>query len=50
MDLKNKFIVIMEGKVGNSFGCLFYAHKIAKESVPELKQLFKEHLFLNAFL
>lgn len=32
MDLKNKFIVIMEGKVGNSFGCLFYAHKIAKES------------------
>lgn len=32
MNYDNKFIVILEGKVGNSFGCLFYAHKIAKLS------------------
>ncbi len=28
----NKLIVILEGKIGNCFGCLYFAHKLAKDT------------------
>ena len=36
MELKNNLNVILEGKVGNSFGCLFYAYYIAKKANKKL--------------
>jgi len=51
---KNKFIVIMEGKVGNSFGCLFYAYKLAKDCgkdfvINSVKNINREAGFYDFF-
>lgn len=53
-NFKNKFIVIMEGKVGNSFGCLFYAHKLAKDTkkdfvINSVKNINREASFYDLF-
>ena len=53
-NFKNKFIVIMEGKVGNSFGCLFYAHKLAKDTkkdfvINSVKNINREASFYDFF-
>ena len=34
--MKNSLNVILEGKVGNSFGCLFYAYYISKKANKKL--------------
>ena len=31
----NKLIVILEGKIGNCFGCLYFAHKLAEDTGKE---------------
>jgi len=50
----NKLIVIMEGKVGNSFGCLFYAHKLAKDAgkdfvINSVKNVNRQAAFYDLF-